>query len=127
MKMLNDKIGKSGFSLLELMIVLVILAVGLLGVAALQMRSIQGNSFAMRNSEAVSLTEDRIETYKNTAYADIPEGNFTETGLGSNGLFARKTTVQKDIPMNNTKTIIVEVSWKDSVHHSCLFQTVIAK
>lgn len=127
MKILNDKIGRSGFSLLELMIVIVILAVGLLGVAGLQARAIKGNSFAMRNSEAVSLIEDRIEAYKNTLYADISEGNETETGLGSNGLFTRKTTVQKDIPVNNTKTVIVEVSWKDSTNHSCSFQTVIAK
>ena len=116
-----------GFSLVEMLVAISILAVGLLGMAALQGTAIRGNALGMRNTEAIALIEDKIEYYKNTPYTNIAEGTTTETGLGSGSIFTRTTTIQKDVPVNDTKTISVQVSWSDPVSHSISYQTVISK
>ncbi|MFH0844696.1 MAG: prepilin-type N-terminal cleavage/methylation domain-containing protein [Pseudomonadota bacterium] len=116
-----------GFSLVEMLVAISILAVGLLGMAALQGTAIRGNAFGMRNTEAVALIEDKIEEYKNTPYANIAEGSTTETNLGTSGIFTRTTTVQKDVPVNDTKTLTVQISWSDPTSHTFSFQTIISK
>ncbi len=122
-----DKSGESGFTLLEMLIAITILAIGLLGMATLQVTAIKGNAFGMKNTEATALIEDRIEEYKNTPYANISEGAETEPNLGSGGIFTRRSTVQKDTPVNDAKTIIVQVSWTDYMTHSFSFRTIVSK
>ncbi|MBF0185038.1 MAG: type IV pilus modification protein PilV [Magnetococcales bacterium] len=51
----------SGFTLLEVLITLVILSVGLLGLARLQMAAIQFNHSALLRSQALLLTNDILE------------------------------------------------------------------
>ena len=122
-----ERKGEHGFTLLEVIIAVTILTVGLLGMAALQATAIRGNAFSIRNTEAVALIEDKIEEYKNTAYASIAEGTVTETGVGSFGMFTRKSTIQEHVPVTDTKTITVRVSWTDPGSHSFSYQTVISK
>ena len=122
-----ERKGEHGFTLLEVIIAVTILTVGLLGMAALQATAIRGNAFGIRNSEAVALIEDKIEEYKNTPYASIAEGTVTETGVGSFGMFTRKSTIQEHVPVTDTKTISVEISWSDPGSHSFSYQTVISK
>ena len=126
---LVNKLNEDGFSLLEMLVAITILAVGLLGMAALQGTAIRGNALGMRNTEAIALIEDKIEEYKNTPYASIAETTtaVTESNLGSGGQFTRKTTVTINDPVPDTKTIAVEVSWTDPVAHAFTFQTVVAK
>ncbi len=57
-KFISDE---SGFSLVEVLIALVIFAVGFLGVASMQQTSITGNSQANRISESMGWGVDRIE------------------------------------------------------------------
>lgn len=51
-------IGQSGFSLLEVLIALVILSVGLLGLAAMQAEGLRGSSYAMQRTEVVRVVND---------------------------------------------------------------------
>jgi len=115
-----------GFTLLEMLIAITILAVGLLGVAGLQASSIRRNVFAMKNTEATALIEDKIEEYRNTPYADITEGTVTETGLGSGGTFTRISIIQDSAPINDTKEITVQVTWSDPSDHLVSFQTIVS-
>ncbi|MBW2075599.1 MAG: prepilin-type N-terminal cleavage/methylation domain-containing protein [Deltaproteobacteria bacterium] len=123
-----DKTGDGGFTLLEMLIAITILAVGLLGMAGLQATAIKGNGFGIRNTEATALIEDKIEGYKNTPYASISAGETTESNLGSGRIFTRVNTVQDNTPATDMKTITVQVSWTDLMGtHTVSFRTVVSE
>ena len=53
--------GQSGFSLVEVMVTLLVLSIGLLGVAALQVTSLQSSSTSLHRSMAVIQANDLVE------------------------------------------------------------------
>lgn len=58
---LNSPRASKGFSLIEVLIALVILAIGLLGMASLMLTSMQSNQNAAERSAAIVLSYDLIE------------------------------------------------------------------
>jgi prepilin-type N-terminal cleavage/methylation domain-containing protein len=66
MKLLRK--NQNGFTLVELLIALFIFAVGVLGVATMQITSIKGNSKGRLISEASNVAADRIEMFMSLAY-----------------------------------------------------------
>lgn len=62
---------QSGFTLLEVIIALFLFAIGILGVAAMQVRAIQGNSSGMRLTEATAQAQDILETVMAEPYANF--------------------------------------------------------
>ncbi len=126
MKYISVK-NEKGFSLIELLVAITVLAIALLGIAGLQGNSIKRNVSAMQNTEAIALIEDKIEEYRNTPFGNISDDPTTETGLGSGGIFTRKCTIQDGVPIPGyTKTLSVKVSWDDPGGRSFSFQTVLS-
>lgn len=124
MKILNQK----GFTLVELLVSMTILAVGLLGVAGLQGSMIRKNVSAIYNTEATGLIVDKIEEIRNTPYDNIAAGVVNESALGTANIFSRRTTVQNDTPVpGQTKTITVDVSWNDPNQRTFTFSTIVCK
>lgn len=64
------KNNNAGYSLLEVLIALAILAVGILGVATMQVSAIQGNSKGRQVSEATRVAEGLMEVLLARPYAD---------------------------------------------------------
>ena len=62
--------NESGFTLLEVMIALFLLAFGMLGVATMQVSAIQGNSRGRQISEATDVASALMETLLSRAYDD---------------------------------------------------------
>ena len=77
--------NQSGFTLVELLIALVIFAVGILGVATMQITAIQGNSKGRQISEASNDGADRFEGFMSLSYdaADLldTDGDGTDQDL----------------------------------------------
>jgi type IV pilus modification protein PilV len=122
---------EQGFTLLEVMIALFILAFGLLAIATMQATAIKANSRAMGLTEAANLAQDRMEKLINLAYTDNDltdtdgdgQGGLDHTGAGADHTIAWTATngvvytvywnVAADEPIRNVKTIRMIVRWPD--------------
>jgi len=62
---------QEGFSLVEVLIALVILAVGLLGLAMFQITAIKGNAIASKWTVATELAQDRLERFRHVDWTTI--------------------------------------------------------
>jgi type IV pilus assembly protein PilV len=118
---------EEGFTLIEIMITLVLLSIGLVALAGLQVSAIKGNAFSKRMTAAVSIANQKLEQIKDTSYANILSESSTQI-TQSNIRFTRQVTVTNNSPMANTKTVNVTVTWSDgSTSHSVPITTIISQ
>lgn len=116
--------NKNGFTMIEVLVGLVILAIGLLAIAGLQITSVKGNSFSSNLTQASVLAQDRLEILRNLdwAHADLNAGTHNE-GTLPDTIFTREYTVTV-IPGTTMLDIMVTVRWRDDSNHSISFTTV---
>jgi len=65
-----------GFTLIEVMIAMVVLAVGLLALGTMQIVSIRANAFSSEMTYSTMLAQQQLETLKNLSFSDA---NLTAT------------------------------------------------
>ncbi len=118
----------SGFSLLEIVIVLGILGSGLLAAAASQLASTRFNRDSHLRTEAAYLAEQQMEAFHSMGGAGI-EVVRTDTGYpndpnnpidpdpndASLRQFTRSWTITPDTPETGVYTLVVAVSWVDQM------------
>lgn len=128
---------QAGLTLIELLVALTILAIGLLGVALMQITAISGNTFSREMAVATELGQDMLEKLNALEYTDTaltagvihPTQDDVDNGLGvgigtanvidERGqtigplIYTRTWSVVDDSPATNMKTITVTVSWID--------------
>ena len=125
-----------GFSILEVLIGIAIFMFGMMGIAALQISSINGSSFSANLSEATFLTTSKFEELINMSYSDSDldddddDGNSglddigcgpgvgcgaqadgLDSGVGRNNQYKVFWNVAEDHPLPNCKTIKVYTEW----------------
>jgi type IV pilus assembly protein PilV len=122
---------KEGFSLIEVLIGLIFLAIGLLAIASLQVTSVRGNFFSNNLMQATYVAQDRLEFLKNLPY-DSPrlvEGNYKPDPDGpltvSGIAFDRSYTISDHV--GGYKLIHYTVTWNDGVDHKISFSTIRAQ
>lgn len=103
--------NQRAFSLLEVLIALVILAVGMLGLAGLQIMSINGNRFGQEMTVASTLAQNKLEELRQTDFDSLVSSNDICINQASGVNFDREWTVTEDSPAAGMKTIDVTVSW----------------
>lgn len=110
-KMKNQK----GFTLVEVMISMLVLAIGLLGLAPMMVTAMYGNAFSEDVTSAAFLAQDSIERLKNqSVISPIPYTQY------DNGLFnVYNRTIQVDdsnsdgtVPPNVLR-IRITINWTD--------------
>ena len=117
---------KKGFTLLEILVGLVLLAVGLLAIAGMHISSIRGNFFSHHLTQASYVAQDRLEFIDNLTY-DAPQlqaGNYNDGSIqvyGSDILFNRSYAVSIN---GDLKTIAYVVIWNDGVDRRISFSTI---
>ena len=113
-----------GFTLIEVVIGLVILAIGLLAIAAMQITSTKGGYFSNNVTQATIFAQDKLEYLKNLSYrdSDLSSGQHNE-GTISGTIFSRQYTIVEDAG-NSMKTITVTVQWTDRGNHNLSFSTI---
>jgi prepilin-type N-terminal cleavage/methylation domain-containing protein len=125
---LNKAIRKpKGFTLIEVVAGLMILAVGLLGIAAMQVTSTKGGHFSSNVTQATFFAQDKLEYLKNLSYgdSDLSSGQHDE-GTLSGTIFSRQYHVLEDAG-NSMKTITVNVSWTHRGIHNISLSTIRSK
>jgi len=104
---------EDGFTIIEVIFAMTILAVGLLAVATMQVTAIRGNSTSMDLSSAIDLVQDRVDKLLavNIGHADITAGNHADPVTDDK--FDITWSVQDNTPIFNVKTITVTAEWND--------------
>jgi len=118
---------KKGFTLTEMLIGLVFLAIGLLAIAGMQLTSVRGNFFSSNMTQASILAQDRLEGLRQLDFTDAGLGAGTHNdGAIPGTVFTRQYNVSV-VPGTTMLNIMVTVSWRDSTDHSLSFSTVRAQ
>ena len=123
--MQSDKIKKDqkGFTLVEVLIGLVLLAIGILAVAALQVTSIRGNFNSSNLMQATYIAQERLESLKNLNIVLLPNsGSGTTPNPGMPG-FAYNWSFTV-VPNGSLKNINCTVTWFNGVNHRIDFSTI---
>jgi type IV pilus assembly protein PilV len=114
---------KDGFSLIEVLIALIFLAIGLLAIASLQITSVRGNFFSNNLMQATYVAQDRLEYLKNLPFND-PLLNTGDHGDGTANISGIDFYRTYRVGLNgNLKSVKYTVSWNDRTDHSISFST----
>ena len=113
-----------GFTLMEVLIAIVILAVGLLGVTGMQISAIRGNHFSGNLTQATVLAQNKLEELKQLAYYDPklssgqPPQQITDSGV--------VYTVQYNVTSlgNTMKNMTATVKWVDGGDRSITLSAI---
>ena len=117
-------IGRKGFSLVEVLIGLIILAIGILAIAGLQITSIVGTSFSNNLTQASVLAQDRLEFLKGLPLNDARLDTGTYNDPSDIGIFKRSYQANRNANPNFV-TITYTVSWLEKgVTHTVSFRTI---
>ncbi len=113
----------NGFSLIEVIIALFILAVALLALAGLMVSTTKNTSFGGHMTEASTFAQDRIEELKISPWGNVVSGADTRTG--STGINYSRTWTVRDNSNGTQRWVTVMVNWNDTASHSISFLSVI--
>jgi prepilin-type N-terminal cleavage/methylation domain-containing protein len=112
--------GSRGFTLIEMMVVILLLGVGMMGLAALTATVSRANVQSSELTTASTLAQTQIESSRAQPYASIVAGSDARTVNGVS--YSRSWTVASDNPASGLKTIVVTVSWtsRGKTHNTTL-------
>lgn len=121
--------SKDGFTFIEVLIAIVILSIGLLGLATMSTTASKFNAFSKNKTTAVALGQDKMEELKRvipttilTSANNTVENNINEKGEAG-GIFTRSVTITGGAAQ--LTTLSVTVTWRDYTLHTVTLTTMI--
>ncbi len=114
MKIQGPRKREEGFTLGEVMIALVVLTVGLLGLAVLTGSIVGANALSRDRVAAATMAQGKMEELNNMSFSSLQ--NMTSQGAftGSDnpgGAYSREWSISMDTPVPGTATLLVKVEW----------------
>lgn len=105
-----------GFTLIEILVAVFVLAVSLLALVSVTVMVTKGNSLSQAMTTATTLAKDKLEELQNTAYGGISTGSDSITD-SRNMIYNRNWTVTTG-GSGNRKTIVMDVTfnWRGDDH-----------
>ena len=129
--------SSSGFTLIETIAALTILAVGVLGVAAGLLTAMKVSSQSREKTEAIFLAEQQLEIFRIMPASEVAKlaaggnaVNDTDNPINPNDdsstEYLRSWVIENDTPEEDVISIAVTVSWTDTkgVGRSTVIQTL---
>ncbi len=131
MNTLFENNNENGFTIIEVMIAIVVFAIGILAVAVMQLGAVKGNSGASRLTEATVTAQNQMEQLMSLDYTDPklsdvdndkvaglndvtnPDGTLQVTNSAS-GIYNVFWNVAVDSPVKDSKQIRVIVRWQQN-------------
>ena len=116
---------KKGFSLIEVLVGLVLLSIGLLAIAGLQITSVKGNFFSHYLTQASYAGQDRLEALDNRPYSstELTAGTHNDPAATIAGIVFNRSYTVADDP-NGYKIITYTISWNDGANRSITLSTI---
>lgn len=120
---MNNRLRQRGFTMVEVLVALVVLAIGLLGIAALYLNSLQSGRTAIYRTQAVNLAADladriRMNRTAQGAYATLfadaevevatcyTTGGCIDTDLAATDLARWKATLAQMLPNGQGQVVV---------------------
>ncbi|MEE9604900.1 MAG: prepilin-type N-terminal cleavage/methylation domain-containing protein [Candidatus Scalindua sp.] len=126
-KLHNNK----GFTLIEIMVSIAIIAMGIFAVMSLVITVMKGNTLSKRVTTATTIAQGKMEDFKSMDYDSVVDDPGTDTATAYDTVYYWEANVEDDTPATDTKTITVDVYWSsggtDTTHNNVELKTIIAK
>jgi type IV pilus assembly protein PilV len=116
-----------GFTLTEVLIGLIILAIGILAIAGMHITSIRGTSFSNSLTQASVIAQERLEFLKSLPLNDASLDTGDYNDLPNVGIFTKSYHADRNLNPNYVQ-ITYTVSWVEKgIPHSVSFRTIKAR
>ena len=109
----KNKINDGGFTIIEVLIALAIFAIGILGLAKLQLASVSDNTSSRKYSEASTWGVSQIESIMGISYDDPALADGTTNSV-THEIYTVNWTVTDADPVPNVKKISMVVTWDNN-------------
>lgn len=121
MKTITPK-SEAGYALLEALISLIVVAVGVLGIAKMNMVMLAGTGVAKTRAEALQLAQTKFDEFRNvtTAAQYVALSNGNDSLSGTNASYSRSWQIDGTTSPTNAR---VCVAWPSSVSDACAATT----
>lgn len=115
--------GRSGFSLIEVMVAMLILGFGLLTVATAQIYAVKGGQLGRHKTQAVALAQSQMEQLETLSWTAIPPGGWTAGANITTTVQAPVNHVEHtyvmqqritDVIPAQTRSLDVRISWTEA-------------